>query len=198
MVHEAVEEVEVGERKVWFYELETKASTTKFGQDNGVSGLDTVRSKPILRFKGEMRLKLVKVWFSAGCQNYVHLLGKLNDHQIIPTPDPIFDTGGIIGDDQVFPFFFNRLVRPGDVLQFEYKNSDTNAHTLGISVEAEPVSTKRRRKPEVVVAEQEPEPAPEDEPTSLEERTQKAFAKEVAIDDLVPNPDSILDGLEHE
>ena len=198
MVHEGAEETGVGERKQWFYELQTKSSTTKFSQENNVSGIETARSKPVLVIKGEMKLKLVKVWFSAGCQNFVHLLGKHNDHQIIPSPDPIFDSGGVIGDDQVFNFFFNRLMRPGDRLEFEYKNSDTNDHSLGIFVEAEPVLGKRVRKPEVVITEQPAEPAPEDEPTASEARAQAEYKKEVKMADLMPNPDELIDGLEHE
>jgi len=194
MAHEETEQASGGERKQFFYELQCSANTTRESQVNGLSGVRSSAKHPTLVFKQACRIKLVKIWFAAGAQNYVHIIGKLNDHQVIPSPDENFDTGGVIGDDETFPFFLNKLVKDGDKLSFFYKNSDaSNDHTVGIYVEVEYVASKRKRIAEVVVREPIPEPPAEEEPTALEEATQGAYLKE-----LIPNPDDLIDGLEHE
>jgi hypothetical protein len=194
MVHEETEQGSSGERKQFFYELQCKSNTLSESQVNNLTGVRDSAKHPTYVFKQAARVKLVKIWFAAGAQNYVHVIGKLNDHQVIPSPDTNFDTGGVIGDDETFPFFLNKVVKAGDKLSFFYRNTDaSNDHTVGIYVEVEFLASKRRRIVEVAVREPIPEPPAEEEPTVVEDETQAAYRREV-----IPNPDDLIDGLEHE
>ena len=91
-------------------------------------------------------VRIVHIWFSAGCQNYVHLFIYLNGGLILPSSDPqgsTWVTGGLIGDDMSRPIPADLKLRKGDTLQAKYINTDsTNDHTVVITLEIEKVRAK--------------------------------------------------------
>ena len=205
MTHDPNQEGEapVREREVYFYELQCKASQTKDTDENGSSfaGMPAERSRALFRAEFTCTVKLIKVWFSAGCQNFVHLKAMFKGRQILPSPNKTFDSGGVIGDDLERPFFINKKLRSGDEIQFLYQNSDTNAHTVGLTIEVEPVVQKQTRVPRVVVREPEVEMRPEEEPSAPMDEAQRAYEKELAKARAVEkmmDPNQLLDGVEYE
>lgn len=167
-------------RELYPCEVQCKANQTTLYELNNLTGHTSERINYICQsMLGEI-VRVMHVWFSAGCQNYVHIFVFLNENRILPSSNPRgsnWVTGGLIGDDLPRPIPLDLKLRKGDEITVKYTNTDTsNDHTVVITLEIEKVRVKE--KPEEPKAEEEKQKVEESKPKK------KVLIPQVKMDDL--------------
>lgn len=131
-------EIKKRRRNILVCELQCKAGTLAWSNINNAEG--KLLGKPV-KYEAQANkeiLRMVSIWFSGGCQNFVRLKVNCKGETIIPIVNDLFSSDGLIGDDVRYPFPIDQELSRGEEVTVHYINTDTAFdHTVVVTLEIE-------------------------------------------------------------
>lgn len=131
-------EIKRRRRNIFVCEIQCKASTLTWSDINNVAGALNAKRIRYEAQAGVEIIRMISIWFSGGCQNYIHLKAKYKGEQIIPVVNDDFSSEGLVGDDVRYPFPIDQEMSRGEEFSIEYTNTDPAFdHTVVATLEIE-------------------------------------------------------------